>query len=165
MYMKIVWPNKRSIIQSIVSYTQFLCIMSSIFVMTFTHCACEKELRYEVKKIYINEITVYAEVADEPHKRRQGLKQRKELLYNWGMLFVYDEEKPLEFWMKDTELSLDIAFIDEKGVITEIIHMDPFDRTIHRSKKRVQYALEISKNWFKRNKVKVGDVVEGLTDK
>ena len=51
------------------------------------------------------------EVADDATERSEGLMHRESLADNAGMLFLYPETRPVEFWMKNTPLSLDIVFV------------------------------------------------------
>ena len=60
------------------------------------------------------------EIADENGERRKGLQGREELPEGRGMLFLYEGCRRLSFWMKDTPLSLDIAFLDRNGDILDI---------------------------------------------
>ncbi|MBI4019790.1 MAG: DUF192 domain-containing protein [Candidatus Aenigmarchaeota archaeon] len=55
--------------------------------------------------------TVFVEIADEPEERRRGLMNRTSLGENSGMLFVFEGESVLYFWMKDTRIPLDMIFI------------------------------------------------------
>ena len=73
-----------------------------------------------------------------------------------GMIFVYREEKPLSFWMKDTHIPLSIAFADRSGKIVKIKDMDPFSTAPVKSLYPAIYALEVNKGWFERNGVEVG---------
>lgn len=71
-----------------------------------------------VKYIYNVEI-----VRTEP-SRAKGLggKNRK-LKDNEGMLFLFESEEPLSFWMKDTYIPLDIAYINAQGELTQVLSM------------------------------------------
>src|SRR5262245_60494441 len=51
------------------------------------------------------------EIADDPAERAEGLMYRQTLAENAGMLFLYSKPQPVEFWMKNTVLSLDIVFV------------------------------------------------------
>ena len=53
-----------------------------------------------------------AEVATTLAEQKKGLQHRAELSPDSGMLFVYEQPRELRFWMKDTQLSLDILFFD-----------------------------------------------------
>ena len=60
------------------------------------------------------------EIADDATERSEGLMGRAYLADNAGMLFLYPETRPVEFWMKNTPLSLDILFITTDGRVHHI---------------------------------------------
>ena len=60
------------------------------------------------------------EVVDTPETRAQGLMHRTSMESDHGMLFVFDQVAPVAFWMKNTPMSLDIVFINRRGVICSI---------------------------------------------
>jgi uncharacterized membrane protein (UPF0127 family) len=77
-----------------------------------------------------------------------------------GMLFVFQREDRLAFWMKNTPIPLDIAFIDAQGRILEIQEMKPLDTTVYHSRQPALYALEVNAGWFQKHGIKVGDKVQ-----
>lgn len=80
-----------------------------------------------------------------------------------GMLFIFEKEETLRFWMKNTYIPLAIAFIDAKGVITDILEMIPLDTiTPYTSSKPALYALEVNSDWFFLNNISTNDTVFGL---
>jgi len=89
-------------------------------------------------------------------QQQRGLMHRTQLDENAGMLFVYDREQTLRFWMKDTPLPLSIAFIDGDLVVRDIQDMRPLDETTHESAAPAMFALEVNQGWFRRHKVGVG---------
>jgi uncharacterized membrane protein (UPF0127 family) len=99
-------------------------------------------------------------VARTHEEKARGLMFREKLGPNEGMLFVYEREEILSFWMKNTPLPLSIAFLDQKGKIVDIQHMESFSLRTHVSAFPAMYALEMNKNWFKKNGINVGDVVK-----
>jgi len=103
---------------------------------------------------------VTAEVADNDLARQRGLMYRDSLPTDHGMLFVYPSEQTLSFWMRNTEIPLDIAFITAAGSIVDIQHMKAESDSLHTSARPSMYALEMAKGWFERNGVKVGDTVK-----
>ena len=103
---------------------------------------------------------VEVEIADNDAERERGLMDRTELATNAGMLFVFEQEKPLSFWMKDTLIPLSIAYIASDGRIVDIQDMQPLDRTSHPSAERAQYALEVNQGFFAERGIAVGDTVE-----
>ena len=100
------------------------------------------------------------ELAATPEQRRQGLMFRERLGEREGMLFVFEEEQPVSFWMRDTPLPLSIAFIDARGVIVHVADMVPYSEAPVPSRYPVRYALEVNKGALERAGIEVGDLVE-----
>jgi uncharacterized membrane protein (UPF0127 family) len=106
-------------------------------------------------------IPVRVRVSQTPEELEQGLKLIEELEPDEGMLFVFDQQRILRFWMQDTPLPLSVAFIDKGGRIVDIQQMEPLnEKTIHISRQKALYALEMNAGWFQEHGVKVGDGVE-----
>ncbi len=108
------------------------------------------------------QVQVRVEVADDFFERQRGLMYRTALGEDRGMLFVFQREQPLSFWMKNTRIPLSIAYIDPKGRITDILDMKPFDdeQPHYLSSEPVMYALEVNQGFFDERGVKVGDHAE-----
>jgi uncharacterized protein len=105
-------------------------------------------------------VPVQVEIADTPEEWQTGLIGRSALAEEAGMLFVFEQEQILAFWMKDTLIPLSIAYIDAEGRIVDIQDMQPFDETSHPSAEPAQYALEVNQGFFEGRGVMVGDMVE-----
>lgn len=103
---------------------------------------------------------VTVEIADTPELRERGLMHRDSLPEDHGMLFVYPESRILSFWMVNTRIPLDIAFIDRNGVIVDLQTMEPRSDELHVSSQEAMYALEMEAGWFEDHEVQVGDQVE-----
>lgn len=104
---------------------------------------------------------LYIELADSPEKRERGLMHRKRLSQNGGMLFKFTSVEYRSFWMQNTYIPLDIAFVDDNGKILQIETMVPLSTRAVSSKHSCRYALEVNKGWFKNNGVGVGDRIAG----
>lgn len=100
------------------------------------------------------------EVADTDAERQRGLMERTALGENRGMLFVFEDERTLSFWMKNTLIPLSVAYIDSEGRIIDIQDMQPLDETSHPSAEPAQYALEVNQGYFAEHGVEVGDTAE-----
>jgi hypothetical protein len=107
----------------------------------------------------IQEKKIKAEVVRTEPEKARGLMFRQKLGRDEGMLFVYEKEERLSFWMKNTPLPLSIAFLDKNGVIVDIQDMLPFSLQTHVSAFPAQYALEVNQGWFKANGISRGDIV------
>lgn len=87
--------------------------------------------------------TVAVAIADEERERNLGLMNYTDLSRNEGMLFIFQEEKPLSFWMANTPLSLDIIFVNAEKEIVRIHHSTPpFSQENFVSGEPAQYAVE-----------------------
>lgn len=117
-----------------------------------------QEVRTE--KIRIGDVTVTAEIADSDDLRARGLMNRDSLPENHGMLFVYGTAQVRSFWMRNTRIPLDIAFIDAGGVIINIERMEPQSDQNYYSQGPMMYALEMDQGWFEANDVGPGDRLE-----
>ena len=90
------------------------------------------------------------EIAATPAERARGLMHRESLAENAGMLFVFPQESHLNFWMKNTLISLDILYMDSAGVVVDIQTMVPqpgvpdSELRHYPSASPAQYALEIN---------------------
>jgi len=100
------------------------------------------------------------EVADDPQERQKGLMNRETLNRGEGMLFVFPESKPQNFWMKNTLIPLSIAYIDDEGIIIDILPMEPLDLSPVSSSGPARYALEVNQGEFAYHRIKVGDKVD-----
>lgn len=98
------------------------------------------------------------ELADDPAKREYGLMYVSKIPENYGMLFVFQEVKPVAFWMKNTYIPLDLLFFDKNGRISHI-HENaiPHDLTPIRSNGPVVAVLEVNAGGAKRHNLNVGD--------
>ena len=60
------------------------------------------------------------EIAATGDQRFMGLSFRRSMPEYAGMLFVYQQEQPLTFTMRNTLIPLSIAFVSKNLVINEI---------------------------------------------
>jgi uncharacterized membrane protein (UPF0127 family) len=106
------------------------------------------------------QVTVKAELAVSPEEQATGLMFRKSLADGRGMLFVYEDDRRLSFWMKNTLIPLSIAYLAADGTIREIHDMEPHSLKAVSSTRSVRYALEVPRGWFDRAGLAVGDRFE-----
>jgi uncharacterized membrane protein (UPF0127 family) len=104
---------------------------------------------------------VQAQVAASPEQRQIGLMYRREMPTNEGMLFVFEDASRQCFWMRNTLLSLSIAFVADDGTIVNLADMKPMTEDSHCSSKPVRYALEMNAGWFAKRGIGPGSKLGG----
>jgi uncharacterized membrane protein (UPF0127 family) len=83
-----------------------------ILILMLLFCGCVEEQK-AIIFTDSSKVEVKVEIADTPEKRQVGLMFREKLEKNSGMLFVFEEEQYVNFWMKNMKIPLDIIFISE----------------------------------------------------
>lgn len=104
---------------------------------------------------------ITAEVAQTAEQRAIGLMLRETMPLNHGMLFAFDQVAQQCFWMKNTLLPLDIAFVADDGTIVNTARMQPRSLDSHCSVKPVRFVLEMNEGWFAKRGVKAGSKLKG----
>jgi uncharacterized membrane protein (UPF0127 family) len=99
------------------------------------------------------------EVADDEETRERGLMRRDSMPPDHGMIFVFDREQVLPFYMKNTRIPLDIIFVDKDGVVVAVKQMKPYDLSITSSDKPALWAIELNQGAAAAAGVKAGDLV------
>lgn len=132
------------------------------FVLLCWASLCCPAAAFEQIALRIGKQLVQAEVADSVEERAIGLSGRASLRSNHGMLFVFEQPARPQFWMRDTSLALDIAFIESPDRITEIQPMRPGSERLHQPRKAVSYALEMPHGWYNKHAIRPGARVGGL---
>ena len=106
-------------------------------------------------------VPLQVELAMTPASQTRGLMKRETLAEDGGMLFIFDNPAPRSFWMKNTWIPLDIAYIDAKGVIREIHTMYPNNQNSVKSvSKDIQFALETNRGWFASHEIRSGATID-----
>ena len=125
--------------------------------------ACRGEEKRETIEFTITgssgDVIILAEIARTDEQRAQGLMHRQELKDGHGMLFVFERDQFLSFWMKNTYIPLSIAYISSGGRILEIYDMEPHNLSPISSSRSVRYALEVPQGWFDRVGIGTSDIL------
>ena len=140
-----------------------LAVSFGLFFVFAVNISCQSKLEKRnltILKADGTEISVLAEVAIKPEDRNRGFMERKNIPQGTGMLFVFENDQILNFWMKNTPTPLSIAYISKDGKIKDILDMQPFSLADITSSGYVRYALEVPQGWFKKNGISVGDAIK-----
>jgi uncharacterized membrane protein (UPF0127 family) len=103
--------------------------------------------------------TYTLEFANNDTQRARGLMYRTELCNDCGMLFDFGQSRPVGMWMKNTNIALDVAYLDATGEIINIEPMQPRSLQSHYSKGPVKFAIEMNLGWFAMHDLQAGDKV------
>jgi hypothetical protein len=102
--------------------------------------------------------TVQVEIADTDATREYGLMNRTSMPQDHGMLFIFDYQAGVSFWMKDTLIPLDMVFIDSSGRIGDIYkNATPLSEDVYTAKSPSKYVVELNGGYCDRYGIKIGD--------
>ena len=105
--------------------------------------------------------TIDVEFAKNEMERSLGLMYRSSMDEHQGMWFIFPEEAPRSFYMRNTEISLDIIYLDkDKKVVSIAKNARPYDETSLPSEKPAMYVLEINGGLADKWGIDKGDRVE-----
>lgn len=100
------------------------------------------------------------EIAESEYETRTGLMYRESMQDNQGMLFIFSDVAMHSFYMKNTQIALDIIYIDENLKIASFQKdAQPFNETGLSSKVPVKYVLEINAGISERLGLDIGDTI------
>lgn len=104
---------------------------------------------------------IKAEMALTPEQHQIGLMHRTSMGSNEGMLFVFDRPGQQCFWMKNTLIPLQIAFVADDGTVVNLAEMTPQSLDSHCSTRPVRFVLEMNTGWFSKRGIKPGSQLRG----
>ena len=138
----------------------------AIFLLIFL-IGCTQKANPNLKEISIKtwdkNVRIFAEIADNNDERAKGLMFREKLEENNGMIFIFEQENEIAFWMKNTLIPLDIIFIGKNFKIVDIKNAVPCKQDpcqLYKPQKSAQYVLEVNSGFAEKNGIKVNDEVE-----
>jgi hypothetical protein len=100
------------------------------------------------------------EVAGNEAERRHGLMFRRHLPENHGMIFLFDREREITMWMKNTYIPLDMVFIGDDWRVVHIARdAEPLSTDVISSVHPASRVLEIAGGQASKLGLKTGDAV------
>lgn len=98
------------------------------------------------------------EIADTDFDIQTGLMYRDNMKPKQGMLFVFEDESPRYFYMKNTRIPLDIIYINaNKHIVSFQKNAKPFDESSLPSNVPAKYVLEVNAGLVDTWGLKIGD--------
>jgi uncharacterized membrane protein (UPF0127 family) len=149
------------------TYRNILIVLGLIaFFVYVIHFVQHRPAATEIK---VGSTTIYAQMADTEHERSMGLSFTQKLNDNAGMLFVFDEVGPKNFWMRDMLFDLDIIWLDENKQVVgffEKVSKNSYNQQhpelskIFHSPDNTKYVLEVNSGTIEKIKIKTGDFLK-----
>lgn len=116
------------------------------------------EVRFAVRQ---GKVPTRLRLAVTDLEKSRGLMGTAALPKDEGMAFFYETDQQARFWMKDTPLDLDIAFVSADGVLLEVKTMKAGDtETTVSASDKVRFTVEMAAGWYAAAGVKPGDRVD-----
>jgi len=131
------------------------------FVFVLFMVACARDAEAPSRPVVVIEqgsarAAVTVELAVTPQQRAQGLMYRRALDPDAGMLFIFQADSRSGFWMRNTYIPLDIAYISADLTVVDIRQGTPLDETILTPAAPYRYVLEVNRGWFAAHGLGVG---------
>jgi len=105
-------------------------------------------------------VPLTVEIASTESEREQGLMYRQSLAETAGMLFLFPAPSSVGFWMKNTYIPLDIAYLDDLGRVMQIVQGKPLSEALLSPASPYHAVLEVAGGWFQRHNLGVGATVK-----
>ena len=108
------------------------------------------------------------QVAKTEEQRELGLMSVTKLAPHTGMVFVFDRDGPVEFWMKDTLIPLDMVFVGADGRVRNVaadvpvVPLDTPDNAIPRRAGSGKYVIELAAGEAAHDGIAAGTLLSGL---
>jgi len=108
---------------------------------------------------------LHIEIADDDYKTQTGLMYRSGMEENQAMLFVFPNEQPRSFYMKNTEFSIDIIYFDaNKKLVNFHSKAEPYNENSLPSTAPAKYVLEVTAGLAEKWNLEAGDTFEYSKD-
>ena len=105
--------------------------------------------------------TLDIEIAESDYETQTGLMYRDAMEEHQGMLFIFPDVAMHSFYMKNTQISLDLIFIDDTlKIVSFKKNAQPMDESGLSSEVPVKYVLEINAGLAEKWSLETGDTIE-----
>jgi uncharacterized membrane protein (UPF0127 family) len=123
----------------------------------------KKEGELQLKKAITDSLltSLDIEIADDEYSTQTGLMYRSSMDNNQGMLFIFPDTNNRSFYMKNTQIPLDIIFVSENKTIVSIQkNAEPMNETSLPSEAPAKYVLEVNAGLSDTWSLEKGDIIE-----
>jgi len=151
-----------------------------ILISTLSFCSVAQQWnvpepqQFDKTQVCLGELKqpLTVELAETKEQQARGLMQRESLAEYNGMWFRYSNERPgySGFWMYQTLIPLDIAYLDKQGRIVKTFTMrpcgsdDPTQCRSYSPGKNYWSVLEVNGGFFAEHDIRMGDQLSEAED-
>ncbi len=138
----------------------FCCKQKPTTVVKTTPIAFTKEGELTITKQKVDTLITRLDIefAETEYETQTGLMYRKSMKDNQGMLFIFNDERVHSFYMKNTEIPLDIIYIKADLTIASFQeNAQPFDERGLSSQVPITYVLEVNAGLAEKWLLEIGD--------
>lgn len=155
--------KKLLILLTIIAIPLILFGLIAIIRSAPARCDLDKALYVDKEK----DVNICVSIVQTEEDRAKGLSGAESISENEGMLFVYDDNVRVGYWMKDMLFPLDIIFLAEDGSVVDIKNdLQPCEKEancpVYTPEKAFMYTIEVNGGFADENDINVDDIVRGL---
>ena len=135
----------------------------TLLILCFSFTSCKSKT---IDIVLPDNFKVKAELALTKAEAEKGLMHREVLPEGKGMLFVFNEETPHYFWMKNTFINLDMLFIGKDKNVNQAWENVPRsyvytpDNQVAIRGGVAKYVLELPAKSITKHKIKIGSKID-----
>ncbi len=150
----------------IVALITIFTVVSYLLIKNYSYIKVNSQLPRPKVELLLNQSPYYFEAAISNSEKAKGLSNRTMLCPHCGMIFIFNREGDYPFWMKDTQIPLDIIWLNEKGKVVTIYTAFPepnapiFKLKLYRNTQPAKYVLEIAGGTANNLNLSVGDTID-----
>ncbi len=153
-------PDIKSRLQKIYNTKYFsvgLCLgLIMLIFITWAIFSQVDPMKYQTKKISINDNEIQVQVSDTPWKQKIGLSNRYSLEKNNGMLFEFDKLDEYSFVMRNMKIDLDILWISDGKVVYFEKFVPRDSKEIYKPLFKADRVVEINSGWIEKYHIGIG---------
>ncbi len=131
-------------------------------LMIIAGCSPKKEDGNLVISTENGDVIYNVKEAQKPEELEKGLMSREQLAENGGMIFDLSKvDNQVAMWMKDTQLSLDMLFVNANGKIFFIKEKaTPMSEELIIAPEPAMAVVELNAGDVEKHGIKIGDTVK-----
>jgi len=134
-------------------------IIGVVGVLTIPADSKLAETKFPKGTIKLDDVTLDVQVAETDAQKSRGLMFQKQLPYDQGMIFVFQDKQVVPIWMLNMQFPLDVIWFDATG---NVVHIE---KNVAPCKSPIETATCTVENGGGKNAKYVLEVTAGFVEK